>query len=89
MKNVFQHAENCGKPSNLPSKKMTPEWEVWIDPWHVLPETWTELGAMQKEASHNSPDKFKDGWKHSTPRLLEEVDFPWWNNADIDLYIRC
>ena len=29
-----------------PSKKMALELEFLIDMWHVLPETWTELGEL-------------------------------------------
>ena len=62
----------------LPSDKMQLQFDVWIYLWHVLPETWTELEElMQKEEIQNSPNMSKDGWKCSTPRLLEVVSFQW------------
>ena len=30
----------------------------------------------------------KDGWKHSTPRLPEEVSFPECNIANVDQYVQ-
>ena len=64
------------------------EWEVWIDLWHFMPETWTELGELMQEETHNSYHMSKGGWKHSTPRFPEVVYFPKCNNADIDWYVR-
>ena len=40
---------------------MAPELKVWIDLWHILPETWTELeGLMQEQETHNFPNTSKD-----------------------------
>ena len=62
-----------------------PESKVWVDLWHVLPETWTELEEPdQEEETCNLHEKSKDGWRHSTPRPQEVVEFPRCNNAGID-----
>ena len=61
-----------------------PEKDIFIDLWYVLVETWTKLGElMLDEETHSSPEMSKDGWKHSTPRLPEVLDFPRCNKADI------
>ena len=39
---------------------------VWVDLWHVLPETRTGLEElMQQKEMHNLPKMSKDGWRHS------------------------
>ena len=42
---------------------------------------------MQEEETQNSPDMSKYGWNHSTPRLLEVLDFPRCNNAGMRMSI--
>ena len=50
-----------------PSNMVPPESNIWVDLWHVLPETWTELEElMQEEETHNLPETAKDGWRHLT-----------------------
>ena len=88
LRNICQHIENCGKPRSL-----HPTWchqnQDWVNLWHVLPETWTELQAlMQEEERHNLHETSKDGWRHSTPRASEVVVFPWYNNVGIEWYGR-
>ena len=66
-----------------------PVSKFWVDLWHVLPETRTELEElMQEEETHNLPETSKDCWRHSTPRSPEVVVFPRCNNASIEWYER-
>ena len=68
-----------------PSNMEPPEVNVWVDHWHVLPETWTEPEELEpEEETHNLPEKSKDGWRHSTPRPPQAVEFPSWNIAGIE-----
>ena len=58
---------------------------IWSWPVTCSARNVEELGElMQKGETYNSPDMSKDGWKHLTPSLLEEVDCPRCNNADTD-----
>ena len=38
--------------------------------------------------TYKLPETPKDGWRHSTPRPPEVVEFPWCNNADTEWYGR-
>ena len=61
------------------SNMVPPESKVWVDLWHFLPETLTELEElMQEEETRNLPETSKDGWRHSNPRLPGVVEFPRW-----------
>ena len=43
--------------------------EIWVNLWHVLPETWTELEALfGEEYTHNIPE--------AHPRMVEGIQLP-------------
>ena len=68
-----------------PCNMVPPQSNIWVDLWHVLPETWTEPEElMQEEETCNLPETSKDGWRHSTPRPPELVEIPRCNNAGIE-----
>ena len=57
------------KAKEPPSNMVPPESKVWVDLWHLLPETLTkQKELMQKKKTHNLPEISKDSWRHSTPR---------------------
>ena len=88
MGNIFQHIEKW-EAEELPTNKAQWEWEVWIDLWHGLPETWTEVEKlMQEEEMCNSSDTSKDSWKCSTPRFLEVTDWLRCSNFYVDWYMK-
>ena len=61
--------------------------ENWIYLWHVLLETWTELGElMQEEDTYNSLNMSKNV-ERIQPKTSRGSQFPRCNNANIDLYV--
>ena len=63
------------------------EEDVWINLWHVLSETWTELGKqIQEEETHNSLECQRMSENVQPPRLAEVVYFPSCNISDSDRY---
>ena len=45
-------------------------------------------GINAGEGIYNSPQTSTDGWKYSTPKLLEVMVAPKCNKADSDCYMR-
>ena len=71
------------------SSKVPPESEVWVDLWHVLQETWTDLEELVQEKERLTlPVTYKDACRHSTPRPQEVVESPRCINAEIEWYWR-
>ena len=82
-----EHLPTCWKlwaAKEPPYNMVPPESVVWVDLWHVLPETWTELEELMQEETHNLPEKAKDGWRHSTPRPPDVVEIQRCNNVCIE-----
>ena len=60
-------------------------WELWSWPLTCTARNLDRTrGTEPEEETHNLPENSKDGWRHSTPRPPQAVEFPKWNNAGIE-----